>query len=394
MYHRLANLSNKHSFFLFGARATGKSSLIASLILPDKSIWIDFLDDQQFIAFSKNPKLLEERINTYLSLHGIHPEWIVLDEIQRVPKVLNEVHRLMESKDYSDKITFAITGSSARKLKRRGANMLGGRAIVKRLYPFTHVELGKDFNLERVLNWGSLPKVYTANDDALRAELLRSYVTTYISEEIREEQVVRQIDPFLRFLEVVGQSNAEIINNALIGRDCQVEPKTVARYFQILEDTLLGFFLPAYDRSVRKQQRKTAKFYFFDLGVVKALCGTLTVPIIPNTYGYGKVFEAFVVNEIYRLNQYYTRDYKLSYLRTKDDAEIDLVIHRPQGDTVIIEIKSSKNVSAEQANKLERFLPSIPKSRAMILSQEDSYRRLGKVDIFPWREGIQKIFDV
>lgn len=351
------------------------------------------LDDDQFLAFAKNPKLLEEKIKTFLHVNNQLPEWIVLDEVQRVPRILNEVHKLLESREYHGKLKFALTGSSARKLKRRGANMLGGRALINRLFPLTFVELEKDFNLEKVLNWGSLPGVYTAGGDDVRSGILRSYVTTYISEEIREEQVVRQIDPFLRFLEVAAQSNGEIINNSEIGRDCQVEPKTVARYFQILEDTLLGFFLPSFDLSIRKQQRKAAKFYFFDLGVVKALRGTLTIPISPSTYGYGKTFESLVVNEIYRLNNYYLSDYKLSYIRSKNNAEVDLVVRKPNGKIQLIEVKSSRDVSAEQAQKLEKFLDSLPEATAAIFSLDPEYRRLGRVDVYPWQDGIRKLFE-
>jgi predicted AAA+ superfamily ATPase len=393
MYPRLTNILNSNSFFLFGARATGKSSLLEAAFQEQKCIWINFLDDDQFLAFSKNSKLLEEKLKTFVHDNKRTPDWIVLDEVQRVPKILNEVHRLLESREYRGKIKFALTGSSARKLKRSGANMLGGRALINRLFPLTFIELDKDFNLDTALDWGTLPGVYTSSNDDVRSGMLRSYVTTYITEEIREEQVIRQIDPFLRFLEVAAQHNGEIINNSEIGRDCQVEPKTVARYFQILEDTLLGFFLPSFDLSIRKQQRKAAKFYFFDLGVVKAIRGTLTVPTAPSTYGYGKYFESFVINEIHRLNSYYLSDFKLSYIRTKTSAEVDLVIRKPDGSITLVEIKSSRAVSTLHAQKLQKFLESIPKASAIILSLDPEYRRIGHVDVYPWQDGIRRIFE-
>lgn len=394
MYPRLANTLQNMSFFLFGARATGKSALLRSKIITDNSIVIDLLDDEQFITFSKSSKILEERLRSHLHRNNQMPDWIVLDEVQRVPKLLNEVHRLLESPEYRGKIKFALTGSSARKLKRRSANMLAGRALVNRLFPLTFEELGPDFLLERVLNWGSLPGVYTADDDHIRAAMLRSYVTTYITEEIREEQVIRNIDPFLRFLEVAAQCNGQIINCSAIGRDCKIEPKTIARYFQILEDTLLGFYLPAYEISVRKQQRQTPKFYLFDLGVLRALSGTLSVPVIPQTYGYGQVFEALIINEIHRLNHYYEAEFKLAYLRTKDGAEVDLVIRTPRRDVYLVEIKSTASVSEESARKLERFVDSFENASAVILSQETAYRRIGRVDVYPWREGVEGLFSV
>lgn len=394
MYHRLANILKEQSFFLFGARSTGKSSLLTQLFDHSRLIWIDLLDDESFLVLTKRPRHLEQLLLNYFEEKGAVPEWIVIDEIQRVPKLLNEVHRLLESKQWRGQLKFALTGSSARKLKRLGGNMLAGRALLNRLYPLTFHELESDFSLERVLNWGSLPAVYCAKSDQLRSAMLRSYVATYLSEEIREEQVVRQLDPFVRFLEVAAQSSGTIMNYSSIGRDCQVDAKAVTRYFQILEDTLLGFLLPAYSRSVRKQQHKAPKFYIFDLGVQRALRGTLSVPVVPGSYGYGNAFEQLVVLEIHRLNQYLQRDLKLSYLRTKDDAEIDLVIDDPRGATWLVEIKSSTYVSDEDVGKLTRFLPTFKTGRSIVLSQDSQARQVGQTKVVPWRAGICEILGI
>ncbi len=391
MYNRLLNISESLTFFLFGARSTGKTSLLRANSSLAKALWIDLLDDDFFLALTRHPTSLESMVVEHLAGGGTQSSWIVIDEIQRVPKLLNEVHRLLESKELHGRVKFALTGSSARKLKRVGANMLGGRAVLYRLFPLTFIELGSDFSLEQVLNWGALPAVFAANDDAERALLLKGYLGTYLREEIREEQIVRQLDPFTRFLEVAAQSSGLIVNFSSIGRDCNVDSNAVNRYFQILEDTLLGFTLPAYSKSIRKQQNQAPKFFLFDLGVQRALMGTLSIPVVPRSYGYGRVFEQFVILEIHRLNHYLNRDLRLYYLRTKDDAEIDLVIENPSGETLLVEIKSTSSVSDEEVNKLARFLPDFSNSKAMIISQEETPRRVGKVRILPWKMGIQEI---
>ncbi len=379
------------SFFLFGARATGKSYLLEDRFGQQRTIWINLLDDEKFLTLTKRPRFLEQMLVEFVESSGAVPDWIVLDEIQRVPKLLNEVHRLLEAKEWRGKLKFALTGSSARKLKRLGGNMLAGRALLNSLFPLTFIELDKDFSLARVLNWGSLPGVYSAQDDEQRSAMLRSYVATYLSEEIREEQVVRQLDPFARFLEVAAQSSGAIVNHSSIGRDCQVDAKAVGRYFQILQDTLLGYALPAYARSVRKQQRQAPKFYLFDLGVQRALRGALSIPVEPQTYDYGRCFEQLVILEIYRLNQYLNRDLRLSYLRTKDDAEIDLIIERPDRKNWLVEIKATTQVSDEEAAKVERFLPDFPNSTAVVLSNDNTPRTVGRTRVLPWQRGIREI---
>jgi predicted AAA+ superfamily ATPase len=392
MYTRLCNPLKNNSFFLFGARGTGKSSLLQST-LASESLWIDLLDDQEFLALSRRPSILSERLKAYETSHGKLPRWVVIDEVQRVPKILNEVHRLMEGAYNSQKLRFALTGSSARKLRRGSANMLGGRALVNNLYPLTTQELGQDADLDTALNWGTLPMVYQQKDDESRRELLKSYCTTYLREEIREEQIVRSLDPFIRFLEVAAQCSGKILNFSEIGRDCSVNQKAVQRYFQILEDTLLGVSLPAYHRSVRKQQRSSSKFYFFDLGVQRALQNLLHIPLVEQSYGYGNAFEQFIFLELYRLNSYHRKDFSFSYMRTKDNAEIDLVVERPQQTTLLIEVKSTKMVTDVVVNKLEALARDFGEPcQSMIFSRDPHARKVGSVTIYPWSEGINQLF--
>lgn len=392
MYRRQLNLLKKHSFFLFGARGTGKTQLLRENFLNEASLWIDLLKDQDFLVYSRNPDRLYEQTIAIVENNPNKIHWIIIDEVQKVSKLLDVVHRVLEEPKVSKKVFFALTGSSSRKLKRGGANLLAGRAINFYLFPLTFIELEKDFNLNTILNWGSLPLVIAGVDQTIRAEVLESYVANYLREEIKEEQIVRNIDPFTRFLEVAAQSSGDIVNYASIASDCQVDAKAVARYYQILEDTLLGFFLPSYHKSIRKQQTQSPRFYLFDLGVKQALQGTLDVPISEQTSSYGNIFEQFIILEIYRLNTYLKTRYKLYYLRTKDNAEIDLIVERPGEKTILIEIKSASNIADKHLTHLESFIADFKNSEAWVLSRETIERKKGDIHILPWQIGIKRLF--
>jgi predicted AAA+ superfamily ATPase len=239
-------------FFLFGARGTGKTHLLQSLFPSLESVlWIDLLRQGEVLQFLRSPNELRARLDGLAT----PPSFVVIDEVQRVPSLLNEVHSLIEERHQK----FALTGSSARKLRRGAANLLAGRALLNHLFPLTFQELGQDFSLEGVLRWGSLPAVINEQNPDVRNALLRTYVDVYLREEIREEQLVRNLDPFARFLEASAQSSGHIVNFSKIAREAGTDSKGVARYFQILEDTLLGFFLEPYHSSILKRQRQHAK---------------------------------------------------------------------------------------------------------------------------------------
>lgn len=199
---------------------------------------------------------------------------------------------------------------------------------------------------------------------------MRSYAQTYLKEEIWAEHIIRKLDPFRKFLEIASQLNSEIINFTNVSRDVGVDTKTVQSYYQILEDTLLGFFLQPYHHSVRKQQRQSPKFYFFDMGVKRALDTSLSQKLLPSTFAYGKGFEHWVISEIYRLNIYYRKDFKLFYLLTKDQAEIDLIIERPGKETLLLEIKATDSVDDRAIRTLKQFTPDIKNSQALVLSRD------------------------
>lgn len=382
MFHRLVR-QPPESFFLFGPRQTGKSTWVQKALEGRHTLWIDLLDPDMEMALRRRAKELDEMIK--LAPHG--PEWVIIDEIQKLPHLLDSVHRLIESTP----IKFALTGSSARKLVRGGANLLAGRAWVRSLHPLTHRELGDDFRLDSVLRWGSLPKVWTLPQSS-RNEFLKAYALTYFKEEIAAEQIVRKLDPFRNFLEVAAQANGTPINFSSIARDVGADTKTVQGYYQILEDTLLGFFVQPWHRSLRKQQGQAPKFYFFDLGVKRAMERMLDVPVAQRTYGYGTAFEHFLIAEIRRLADYAGLDWRFHHLRTNHGAEIDLVIDRPGKPPLFLEIKSADRVDERDTRSLEAFLADAPEgTEGMLLSRSEIPLRIGKVLCLPWRRGLEEM---
>jgi len=342
MLKRLLEPLLSNSFFVFGARGTGKSTLVREKL--GGAVIIDLLNDAIFDDYLRNPKLLEALCS------GRKHEWIVIDEVQRLPKLLNIVQRMIEEK----KQKFALTGSSSRKLRRGSANLLAGRAFVNNLYPFCVDELSGSFNLEHALRWGTLPKIYSCTTDEEKKAYLRSYCLTYVKEEIVAEQVVRKLEPFREFLTIAAQMNGRIVNHSSIAKEAGIQIPTVQTYYQILEETFIGFFLPHYHRSVRKSQLSSPKFYLFDNGVKNALEASLDSPPFEGGTQYGDLFESFVIQEIFRLNQYHQKDFRLSYLRTKNDAEIDLILTRGNR-THLVEIKSSSRIDEIKARKLAKL---------------------------------------
>lgn len=384
MFARLQKLTTTRSFFLFGARSTGKSTLLEELFPKETTLWIDLLESEEVNRFSARPSELE-KIVTALPDSYSH---VLIDEIQKVPELLNEVQRLMRKTNKR----FIMSGSSARKLKKGGANLLAGRAFVFELFPLTHVELGNVFSLQEVLQWGSLPEALLLSTDFEKQKFLEAYVHTYLKEEIWDEHFVRDLPPFRRFLEVAAQSNGKIVNFTKIGNDVGVDDKTVQRYFSILEDTLIGFFLDAYQGSFRKRLSEKPKFYFFDTGVQRALCKNLTVPLREKTTAYGDAFEHLVVLEIQRLANYYSKEFKFSYLRTPSDVEIDLIIERPQKPLLAIEIKSTEHLLESDISKFIRLTKDMGDCEAICLSRDRYVKKYEHVICYPYLEGIKEIF--
>jgi predicted AAA+ superfamily ATPase len=385
MLHRIANISLQRSFFLFGARGTGKSTLLSSLLKDKRTSIVDLLDPNFF-------RLSPKSFQAHLDALAEGTEWVVLDEIQRSPELLNVVHRSMsKSSSNPERLRFALTGSSARKLKRGGANLLAGRASVFNLYPLTHRETPPGYPLEQLLKWGGLPEVVLEPDPIEKRRILKAYTTTYLREEISEEQLVRSIEPFQAFLSVAAQMNGKIVNYSAIAHDVGVSTTTVQTYFDILSDTLIAVTLPAYHSSIRKRQRSNPKIYLFDLGVVEALIESSLGGSISGSYSAGNRFEHFVFLEIYRLQSYKELGWRFSYLRTKDDAEIDLIIERPNQPTLLIEIKATDNVSERHTANLNRFVPDFKSAEAVLISNDPVAKRFNHVRCAHWSNWLSEV---
>lgn len=378
MVNRLQKLNNNCNLFLFGARGTGKTTLLNHLFRHKSDVlWIDLLKDEDEERFGRNPDELTKH----------------LAEIQKFPKLLDVIHLEIENKNRKHQCYFILTGSSARKLKRSSANLLAGRAINYQLHPFTHIELGDDFELDHVLRFGSLPLTYSFKDNELKADFLRTYIKNYLKEEILGEQLIRKIDSFRDFLEVAAQNSGKIINYSKIAKDIGSSDQTVKSFYQVMEDTLIGFLLPPFHRSIRKRQREAPKFYLFDLGVKSTLERTLKVPLVKRTSEYGYAFEHFIILEIYRMTEYLKNDFQLSYLRTKDDAEIDLIIERPGMPDFLLEIKSTSKITNEDTKTISNFLNSWDRAvEAQVWSLDTISKNINGVTCLQWQEGFNRLF--
>ena len=383
MFHRLIKPIKSNSFFIFGARGTGKSTFLKNYFEKDRSLWLDLLDPIIEDLYAQNPNTLVQQIQS----SSRNFEWVIIDEIQKIPKLLDVVHQQIENSP----VKFAMTGSSARKLKRGSANLLAGRAFMNHLFPLTHIEMEEKFDLMEVLHWGTLPKITQLKTVDEKTAFLQAYALTYLKEEIWAEHIIRQMDPFRKFLEIAAQTNGQIVNFSNIAKDVGADTKTVQSYFQMLEDTLLGFFLESFHLSIRKQQLKSPKFYLFDTGVRKAMDKTLSQELIPNTYAFGKAFEHFVILEAHRLNAYHNKDFRLSYLRTKDDVEIDLIVERPGAPTALVEIKSSSHMDERDTKTVEHFLGDFKKVEGYLLSRDPIPKKIGNVQALPWDKGLKEI---
>ncbi|MBI4518719.1 MAG: ATP-binding protein [Deltaproteobacteria bacterium] len=329
---RLLALPNR-SFFVFGPRGVGKSTWLRQ-VLPRETPVFDLLRSDVFLDLVRDPVLLEAKVGRRAA-----GSWVCIDEVQKAPTILDEVHRLIEGRKWR----FALSGSSARKLRRGGANLLGGRAVTRALGPFSFAELGRRYDLDRALEFGTLPLVVVNPDSA--ADTLSSYVHTYLREEIREEGVVRKIDPFLRFLQVAGLLNGQEFSGGNVSRDARVPRSSIDGYFSILEDTLLGTFLPAYRPQVKVRERAHPKFFWFDPGVARAAAGLLRDPV--DAAWRGGALETLVLHELRTYNAVAAKERPIAFYRTAAGSEIDFVIETRRRTTsvpprvVCIEVKAA-----------------------------------------------------
>ena len=375
LFERSIKLNNiETSAFLFGPRMTGKTTILKKL---KAEAFFDLLDPELELEYKANPGMFWEQINAL-------PEnsTIIVDEIQKVPGLLNYIQMGIDRHGH----IFIISGSSARKLKRGGANLLGGRALDLKLHPLTYDELKDHFSIDMALQFGTIPRIYDLivekKFDLVKSHL-KSYFTTYIKEEIQAEALTRNIGAFQRFINIAAQSNGQVIEFANISRECSVPASTVKEYYQILEDTLLGFFLWPYDKSERKKARP--KFYFFDCGVVRAIQNRLNDPPLPLEKGF--LFENWFVAELIRLRDYYKKEHRFFFWRYRN-KKIDIVISDGKGPFLAVECKAGRIVI--KSSTIRAFKDRFPDVPLIIVSLKDKMaRRVGDIKIVPWKEAVE-----
>lgn len=383
---RTINLPKNKSFFLFGPRQTGKSTLLKNRFTSQDTIYYDLLKTEVYRKLLARPEIFRNEVSA--ALNPKQPIHIIIDEVQKIPQLLDEVHFLIES---GAPCFFILSGSSPRKLKRYQANMLAGRAWTFQLHSFSYTELKDNFDLFSVLKYGALPGVYLIADEYEKRETLHSYADTYIKEEIEIEANIRNLSGFLRFLPIAAQQNGELLNYSNIARETEVSSHIVKEYYKILDDTLLGFFLLPYARSIRKKMSKQPKFYFFDPGVVTALTNRLRVDLEENSYEFGRAFEHFVILEIIKLNHYNRLDLALSFYRTERGAEVDCIIETSAGKTLAIEIKSTANPTSIMLKGLYSFKEKVPGAQLILACRVERAQVMKDVKVLPWRETLDYI---
>jgi len=374
MYTRkqLFSGSEQESLFLWGARQTGKSTLL-KMLFPD-ALWFDLLISSEYKRLSAKPDILRETV-----LANLNTTPVIIDEIQRIPDLLNEVHWLIGN--YG--VQFILSGSSSRKIVRSGANLLGGRALRYELYPLVSAEI-PDFDLIRAINNGLLPRHY----DAVNAQrMISAYIGNYLRDEIVAEARLRDAGTFARFLEAAALTNGEMVNYANIASDCGVSATTVKEYFQIMEDTLIGRYLPSFQKRPKRRVITAPKFYLFDVGIANNLLGRGRIE--QGTELFGKAFEHFIYQEIYAHSRYSENEYPIYYWRTASQLEIDFVL----GDhEVAIEVKATEQATDRHLHGLKAFAQEYTVKKAILISNDPLPRLVGNILILPWKIFLERLW--
>jgi len=380
MISRSLQFPPRSSCLLLGPRQTGKSTLVRS-VLPADAWVVDLLHHDAFLRYSKEPAQFRLEAEARIRAGA---RTIFVDEVQRVPELLDEVHGLIER----HRVRFLLTGSSARKLKRRGTNLLAGRAVTRRLHPLTLAEQGESFDLERTLRLGSLPAVITSPErEAI--DLLRTYAQTYLREEVQAESLVRNLGGFARFLDVAAGQSGELLNYSAVGRGASLATRTVQEYYHILEDTLIGCRLDPWRKSPRARLVGHPRFYLFDTGVTNALNRRLTAR--PDPQLEGRLFEQWIVLEVARAIDYAESEARPFFWRTHVGAEVDLLIEKHGRLVLAVEIKSAKRVSGADLSGLRSFGEAHPGTPRLVVAQVPEEHRLGDISIIPYGDFLRRL---
>lgn len=375
MYNRRQKFegTGRESAFLWGVRQTGKSTLLKKLY-PD-SFYADMLLNDTYERFLRNPSLLRELV---ISREVNQP--VIIDEIQRLPALLNEIQWLIVNKG----IQFILSGSSPRKILRLGGNLLGGRALRYELYPLVSAEID-DFDLIKALYHGLLPRHYLASNPD---KLLSSYIGSYLRDEIIAEARIRNITSFSRFLEAAAFSNGEIVNFANIASECGVSPPTVKEYFQILEDTMTGMFIPSYQKRPKRRVISAPRFYYFDVGIAGFLLKRGKIKY--GSEAFGKAFEHFICQELIAYSHYSGKNFTISYWRTASQIEVDFIL----GDhEITIEVKSTDMVNPRHLKGLKSFAEEYKVRRSIVVSTDPYPRKIGNIEILPWKVFLEQLWE-
>jgi len=364
--------SGQESLFFWGARQTGKSTLLKTFFRD--ALWFDLLISREYKRLSAKPDILRETV-----LANLNKQPVIIDEIQRIPDLLNEVHWLISNHG----VRFILSGSSARKILRSGVNLLGGRALRYELYPLVSAEI-PDFDLMRAINNGLLPRHY---DAANPQRMISAYIGNYLRDEIVAEARLRDAGTFARFLEAAALTNGEIVNYTNIASDCGVSATTVKEYFQIMEDTLVGRYLPSFQKRPKRRVVTAPKFYLFDVGIANNLLSRGRIE--QGTELFGKAFEHFIYQEIYAHSRYSENEYPVYYWRTASQLEIDFVL----GDhEVAIEVKATEQASERHLRGLKAFAEEYTVKKAILISNDPLPRLVGNILILPWKVFLDRLW--
>ncbi|MFP4521398.1 MAG: ATP-binding protein [Fibrobacterota bacterium] len=376
MYSRILNYPDDKSFFLFGPRGTGKTTWVKSRF-PD-AVYIDLLESEIFNDLIANPQRLE------LFIPESYNGFIIIDEVQRIPELLNEVHRLIEKNGYK----FILTGSSARKVRSSGQNLLGGRALTRSFHPLTCFELKESFSLNHSLQFGNLPCAYTEKDPK---SYLESYVNTYLEEEIRQEGLTRNLGGFARFLESASFSQGAVLNISAVARDCGIHRKVVEHYFLILEELLIAYRIPVFSKKAKRRLSKHPKFYFFDVGVFRTVrpMGPLDSP----EKAEGVAFESLFLQELIAVNNTMNLGYRIYYWQTSNNIEVDFVLYGNKG-FLAFELKRTAKVNNRHLSGLKSFMRDYPMAKPFCIY--GGTRRLydGKIEILPVEYALRHLGEI
>ena len=359
------------SIFFWGARQTGKSTLLKEMF--PEALLFDLLLSDVYKRLMTNPEYLRETILAQ------NKKQVIIDEIQRIPILLNEVHWLIVNHN----IQFILSGSSPRKILRSGENLLGGRALKYSLYPLTYAEI-PNFDLERALNHGLLPRHYLSENPK---RLIASYIGNYLQDEIVAEAKIRNVDVFARFLHAAAFSQSEMVNFTAIATDCGVSAITIKEYFQILEDTLIAYFIPVYQKKPKRRVIKAPKFYFFDLGIVNHLLHRGKIEKGSELFGHA--FESFIFQELMAHKHYAGLEYLISYWRTASQLEVDFVLGNNE---VAIEVKSSSKISNKHVSGLKAFMEEYEVKKAIVVCTEPMARISDGIHILPWKDFLEQLW--